>query len=166
MEKLRALYYDPVLMRYVSVVWNKGSDSSRDHVNMAGDQPVQRGYDDPAPGGHHWVIGSIRNDPALSPMAAQVFQEAMTGPVPGGQSFTEGHCAYNLGVDALWRAHLDQNACSLSMLTKQQAEDFVSRVKTSTDPRVRNFNFRVYEKFIRAASYGCCKGVLHDHGEF
>lgn len=102
------------------------------------------------PDGHHWVIGPIRNDPNLSPAAAQVFKGARTGPVPGGHNFGEGHSSYNKGVNDLWRNYLDQNKCNPATMTKQQAEDFVSRVKTSDDPRVRDFNRRIYEKFIRA----------------
>ena len=110
-------------------------------------------YIDPfglAPDGHHWVIGPIRNDPNLSPVAMQVFKDARTGPVPGGHNFGEGHSSYNKGVNDLWKNYLDQNKCNPASMTKQQAEDFVSRVKTSDDPRVRNFNRRIYEKFIRA----------------
>ena len=99
--------------------------------------------------GHHWVIGPIRNDPNLSPAAAQVFKDAKTGPVPGGHNFGEGHSAYK-GVNDLWKKYLDQSKLDPSAMTKQQAEDFVSRVKTCDDPRVRNFNRKIYEKFIRA----------------
>lgn len=96
------------------------------------------------------MIGPIRNDPNLSPVAAQVFKDARTGPIPGGHNFGEGHSAYNKGVKDLWTTYLDQTKCNPATMTKQQAEDFASRVKTSDDPRVRNFNRRIYEKFIRA----------------
>ena len=99
--------------------------------------------------GHHWVIGPIRNDPNLSLVAAQVFKDAKTGPVPGGHNFGEGHSAYNKGVNDLWKNYLDQNKCTPATMTKTQAEGFVSRVKTADDPRVRNFNRKIYEKFIR-----------------
>jgi RHS repeat-associated protein len=99
--------------------------------------------------GHHWVIGPIRNDPNLSSAAADVFKNARTGPVPGGHNFGDGHAAYNKGVNDLWKDYLAKTKCDPTKMTKAQAEDFVSRVKTSNDPRVRNFNRRIYEKFIR-----------------
>jgi hypothetical protein len=110
-------------------------------------------YIDPwglAPDGHHWVIGPIRNDPNLSPAAAQVFKNASTGPVPGGHNFGEGHSAYNKGVGDLWKNYLEQNKINPAAMTKPQAEEFVSRVKTCDDPRVRDFNRKLYDKFIRA----------------
>lgn len=34
-------------------------------------------------------------------------------------------------------------------LFELQAEEFISKVKTSSDPRIRNFNMRIYNKFMR-----------------
>ena len=99
--------------------------------------------------GHHWIIGPIRRDIDLSSAAKTVFENAKTGPIPGGHNFGEGHAAYNKGVKELWDQHLKQTGIQACNMTAQQAEDFVSRVKTSSDPRIRNFNLNIYNKFIR-----------------
>jgi len=99
--------------------------------------------------GHHWVIGPIRNDPNLSPEARSVFQEAKTGPVPGGHNYGEGHKEYNKGVQELYERWSRENKIDPATMTKAQAEQFVREVKQCPDPRVRNFNWRIYERFIR-----------------
>ena len=99
--------------------------------------------------GHHWVIGPIRRDPNLSSPAREVFERSKTGPIPGGHNFGEGHSGYNKGVKELWDKHLLDNRIDPSKMTGKQAEDFVSKVKGCDDPRVRNFNLRIYNKFIK-----------------
>ena len=99
--------------------------------------------------GHHWVIGPIRREPDLSVAARNIFETAKTGPIPGGHNFGEGHAAYNKGVKELWDQHLKQSGIQACNMTAGQAEEFVSKVKTSSDPPIRNFNLKIYNKFIR-----------------
>jgi hypothetical protein len=103
-----------------------------------------------SPDGHHFVIGPIRNDPSPPNDARSVFHNARTGPVAGGHNYGDGHAAYNRGVNDLWNKYLTDNKIDPSKLTKLQAEDFVRQVKNCPDPRVRDFNLRIYKKFIRA----------------
>jgi hypothetical protein len=36
-------------------------------------------------------------------------------------------------------------------MTPQQAQDFVDRVKKSQDPRIKDFNHRIYQRIINGA---------------
>lgn len=78
-----------------------------------------------------------------------MFQDAKTGPVPGGHNFGEGHKEYNKAIQELYERWLQENKIDPATMTKGQAEQFVRAVKSCPDPRIRNFNWRIYEKFIR-----------------
>ena len=99
--------------------------------------------------GHHFVTGPIRNDPVLSQVGREVFENARTGPIPGGHNYGEGHSDYNKGVKEEYDRFLRDNKIDPSKMTEAQAKEFVDRVKQSQDSRIRNFNRRIYEKFIR-----------------
>jgi hypothetical protein len=103
-----------------------------------------------APDGHHWVVGPIRRDAELSEAARRVFETAKTGPIPGGHNFGEGHADYNRGVHQLWEKHLRDTGIRKCDMTAAQAERFVTEVKTSNDPRIRTYNMKIYNKFMRA----------------
>lgn len=100
--------------------------------------------------GHHLVPQSIwRNEP-LRPETATVFDRATTGPIPGGHNFGDGHSAYNKAVKEMWdKAKAGGMNCPT--MTPSQAEDFVRQVRQSQDPRIRDFNYRIYRKIINGA---------------
>jgi RHS repeat-associated protein len=145
----RSRHYDPVLKRFIS----------EDPIGMAGGVNVYAYVEgdpvnliDPlgwAGDGHHFVTGPIRNDPNLSPQAREVFRNAKTGPIPGGHNYGEGHSQYNKGVQELYDKWLKDNRIEPSKMSKPQAEDFVRKVKSCPDPRVRDFNRKIYNKFLK-----------------
>jgi hypothetical protein len=87
--------------------------------------------------------------PCLSEAAREVFEGSTTGPIPGGHNYGEGHRDYNEGVKDLWDKHVTQNKIDPAKMTKKQAEDFVSEVKRCSDPRVRRYNLRLWDKFMK-----------------
>jgi RHS repeat-associated protein len=101
-------------------------------------------------GGHHLVVGPIRSDPSLSAAARSVFNAAATGPIPGGHNYT-GHQYYNQGVIDLWNDHLKKTGINPTNMTAQQAQDFVNEVRRCPDPRVREFNNRIYQRIFNHA---------------
>jgi len=100
--------------------------------------------------GHHLVPQAIwRNEP-LRPETARVFDRATTGPIPGGHNFGDGHSAYNKAVNEMWdKAKAGGMNCQ--SMTPNQAEDFVRQVRQSQDPRIRDFNHRIYRRIINGA---------------
>lgn len=83
--------------------------------------------------------------------ARRVFDRATTGPIPGGHNFGDGHNDYNKGVRELFENWKKEQKIDCAKMTPQQAEDLVSKVKNSSDPRIRDFNHRIYQRIINGA---------------
>ncbi len=111
-------------------------------------------YTDPfglEPVGHHFVPQSLwRNEPLL-PDTRRAFDRATTGPIPGGHNYGDGHNKYNEAVRDMYEKWKTQNKIQCETMTPKQAEDFVRQVKQSTDPRIRDFNNRIYQRIINGA---------------
>jgi hypothetical protein len=100
--------------------------------------------------GHHLVPQAIwRNEP-LRPETARVFDRATTGPIPGGHNFGDGHSAYSKAVQEMWDK-AKAGGVNCQSMTPNQAEDFVRQVRQSQDPRIRDFNHRIYRRTINGA---------------
>jgi len=101
--------------------------------------------------GHHYVPQSLwKNEPLLSE-TRRTFDRATTGPIPGGHNYGDGHSDYNKAVKELYEKWKTQNKINCETMTPKQAEDFVKTVKESNDPRIRNFNRRIYQRIINGA---------------
>jgi RHS repeat-associated protein len=101
--------------------------------------------------GHHFVPQSIWRSEALPPETRLVFDRATTGPIPGGHNYGDGHAEYNKAVKELYEKWKTQNNIKCETMTPQQAQDFVRQVRKSTDPRIRDFNYRIYQRIISGA---------------
>jgi len=100
--------------------------------------------------GHHLVPQSIWRGEPLRPETARVFDRATTGPIPGGHNFGDGHPAYNKAVREMWD-RMKAGGTDCSKMTPSQADDFVRQVRQSQDPRIRDFNHRIYRRIINGA---------------
>ncbi|WP_229512474.1 hypothetical protein [Massilia sp. AB1] len=101
--------------------------------------------------GHHFVPQSLwRNEP-LPEATRRVFDRATTGPIPGGHNYGDGHSDYNKAVRELYEKWKSQNNIQCAKMTPQQADDFINQVKRSQDPRIRNFNHRIFQRIINGA---------------
>ena len=100
--------------------------------------------------GHHLVPQSVWRSETLLPETARVFDRATTGPIPGGHNFGDGHSAYNKAVREMWD-RMKAGGTECSKMTPSQAEEFVRQVRQSQDPRIRDFNHRIYRRIINGA---------------
>ncbi len=144
--------YDPRTARW----------TAKDPIGFAGGDTSLYGYVegnpiskiDPlglAPDGHHWAIGSIRNDPNLTAEARKVFQDAKTGWYGERHGWDKGHSEYNKGVTDLW----NKNNYDPSKMTKAQAEDFINQIKRSNDSRIAGYRKTIIQRCLR---YGMGRG--------
>ncbi len=101
--------------------------------------------------GHHFVPQSIFKNEPLLPDTRRAFDRATTGPIPGGHNYGDGHNKYNEAVREQYDKWKAQNNIKCETMTPKQAEDFVRQVKQSTDPRVRDFNNRIYQRIMNGA---------------
>lgn len=98
------------------------------------------------PGGHHFVPREIFQKESLKPETRKVFEEGATGPLRGQiHRGGEGHDIYNRAVkEALDRFKAENQIVRSEDMTPEQARRFLDDVKRSSDPRIRNFNMRIY----------------------
>jgi RHS repeat-associated protein len=103
------------------------------------------------PVGHHFVPQSLWKNEPLLPDTRRVFDRATTGPIPGGHNYGDGHNKYNEATKEMYEKWKTQNKIQCETMTPKQADDFVRQVKQSTDPRIRDFNNRIYQRIINGA---------------
>jgi hypothetical protein len=103
------------------------------------------------PVGHHLVPQSLWRSEPLPAATRQVFDRATTGPIPGGHNFGDGHKPYNDAVGEKYEQYKAQNKIKCESMTPQQAQNFVNQVRASTDPRIRDFNQRIYARITQGA---------------
>lgn len=98
------------------------------------------------PGGHHFVPRVVFGKEPLKAETRKVFEEGATGPLRGQiHRGGEGHDLYNQAVkDAFERFKAKNKIARSEDMTPEHAKKFLDEVKRSSDPRIRNFNMRIY----------------------
>jgi hypothetical protein len=97
--------------------------------------------------GHHFVHQSLYRDLPLRPETRRVFEEATTGPLRGQRhGWSRDHDRYNQGVAEHFERFLQSNGLKPEELTPDQARTFVQEVQSSADPRIRDFNMRIFRQ--------------------
>ncbi|MEI2678865.1 MAG: RHS repeat-associated core domain-containing protein [Burkholderiaceae bacterium] len=99
--------------------------------------------------GHHYVPRAVWTNEDLSAETRAVFNRATTGPIPGGHNYGDGHRAYNDAVKEMWEKYKKTNPCE--KMTPADAQRFVDMVRSSQDPRIKQFLHRIYMKIVNGA---------------
>jgi hypothetical protein len=98
-------------------------------------------------GGHHFVPREIFDNEPLRSETRTVFEQNVTGPLKGGlHQNSKEHYIYNKAVYEHYRRFLRDNGIRSEDMTADQARKFVEEIKRSTDPRVRDFNLKIYRQ--------------------
>ncbi len=102
--------------------------------------------------GHHWVPQSIWRNAELPADTARVFDRSVTGPLPDGSrhGWDKGHSEYNKGVRDLWNNWLKEKNIDPKHMTPRQADDFINKVHSCGDPRVRDYAVNVKKVLFRS----------------
>jgi RHS repeat-associated protein len=138
LQMLGLRHYDPVVGRFLNP----------DPIGHAGGLNLY-GYvdNDPVNGvdpsglqgvGHHYVPQSLFNSAGLPADVVAFFDQATTGPIPGGHNYS-GHGSYNKAVRAMWNDYLKRYGINPRHMTVAQAERFLYAVKKSRNPLIRDF---------------------------
>jgi hypothetical protein len=101
-------------------------------------------------GGHHFVHQSLYNKLPLPAETRKVFDQATSGPLGDSSSnrYDKPHRIYNGAVKELFEKFIANNEIEPSRMTPDQARDFLDHVVKSPDPRIRDFNKRIYMREI------------------
>jgi hypothetical protein len=68
---------------------------------------------------------------------------------PTGNKFDKLHQEYNKAVEDALDRFLDRNKIRGDQMTPDQARSFAQEVKTSRDPKIREFNMRIWMREFR-----------------
>ncbi len=97
------------------------------------------------PDGHHFVHHSLYSKLPLPPETRKVFDEAKTGRLyatpPHG--WDREHAIYNKAVEEHFYRFIANNNIQIERMTPDQAQQFVSEIKSSNDTRIRDFNTKI-----------------------
>ena len=100
-------------------------------------------------GGHHFVPGAVFRRLPLKPETMAVFESARTGPLNAApHGWSPEHAAYNEAIAEAFRQFLDKNEIEPEDMTPAQAQEFIYEVIGSSDPRIRDFNLKLYRREI------------------
>lgn len=99
-------------------------------------------------GGHHYVSRKLFESVPLREDTRKVFEDAASGPLsdPAVNLFSRPHREYNNAVGESFRAFLAERGIESKDVTPAQARDFLYEILRSNDPRIRNFNMRIFEQ--------------------
>jgi len=129
--------------------WTSGGEGGSPVGDEEGDhellpenaQPVQ---------GHHYTPRELFEGYDLRPEVRRFFEDDVTGKLLGGRhTWTREHKVYNEAVIEKFEAFLAEKSVSSKELTLDQAKEFSDKlVKESNDPRIRDFNFKIFIREI------------------
>jgi len=100
--------------------------------------------------GHHYVARQVYKDRRLSGETRKVFEDATSGKLEDKRTnvFDSSHRAYNKAVNEQFDQFLTKNNITEEQMTPDQARQFLGEIVTSRDPRIRNFNMRIWMREI------------------
>ena len=129
----------------------KGTAEGGQWSGGAGTEPPNtEPSENPKSRGHHLVPGKLYRNEPLQPETRKVFEQAATGPLGGPHGFSGEHAEYNDAViEAFARFKADNGISHSEDVTPEQAEKFVDEVRRSPDPRIRNFNVKIFRQQFR-----------------
>lgn len=161
--KLATARFETALVRYVRACqkagfrsdqprWPKGNEQGGQWSGGAGtEEPSTGPSENPKSRGHHLVPGEIYRNEPLQPETRRVFEQMTTGPLEGEtHGYSKGHKEYNEAVKDSFERFKAQNGIARSEdVTPEQAKKFVDEIRASSDPRIRNFNMKIFRQQFR-----------------
>jgi hypothetical protein len=132
--------------------WPKRTPQGGRWSGGAGAEPPQTGPSrNPRSRGHHFIPGELYRREPLKPETRKVFEDAVTGPLRGQQhGNSEEHQNYSRAVrEAFDRFKSRNGIVRPEDMTPERAKKFVDEVRDSKDPRIHNFNMKIYMREIR-----------------
>jgi hypothetical protein len=101
------------------------------------------------PGKHHFVPQAVYKKYPLRPETRKVFEDDTTAPLRAERhGWSKEHRIYNDAVDEDFKRNLRELGIPSEEMTPEQAQKFLDRVKRSADPRIRDYNLRIYRREI------------------
>ena len=100
---------------------------------------------------HHYMPWANFRDLPLKPETRRVFVDATSGPLADTRvnRWSPEHAAYNDAVNEAFQAFLKSNNITAEQMTPEQADEFIDEIFFSRDPRIRNFNRRIWSEAFR-----------------
>lgn len=127
----------------------EGGGTNRDSSGTSAQKP-QKIAASSRPDGHHFVPRGVYDNLPLSSETRKVFDEAKTGRLYSDRhGWSHEHDQYNKAVRESLNNFLEENGITPEQMTPDQARSFADRVKKSSDPRIRQFNMRIYMREIQ-----------------
>lgn len=102
-----------------------------------------------AANGHHFVPAAVATakDLHLSDEAIRAFDREKTGPLLGRRhGWSPEHAVYNSAVRERLDQFLAERGIRPQDMTAAQAREFAASIRSSTDPRIRDFNLQIYRR--------------------
>ena len=97
--------------------------------------------------GHHFVPRAIFGREPLQPDARRIFENEKTGRLLGGSHFYDhAHIRYNQAVKEKFDQFLSERGIRAQDMSASQAREFAASIRSSTDPRIRDFNLRIFRR--------------------
>ncbi len=161
--QIAALRFETALIRYAydcrkagfrsdQPRWPKGTDEGGRWSGGAGAEPPgAEPSANPKSRGHHLVPGELYRNESLSAETRRVFEQTTTGPLSGEtHGYDKAHGDYNKAVRESFERFKTENGIARSEdVTPEHARKFVDEIRASSDPRIRNFNMKIYRQQFR-----------------
>jgi hypothetical protein len=98
--------------------------------------------------GQHYVSRKVFENKPLREDTRRVFEDAASGPLsdPTVNLYSKPHREYNRAVDEAFENFLAERGIESKNMTPAQARDFLHGVLRSNDPRIHDFNMRIFEQ--------------------
>jgi RHS repeat-associated protein len=142
-------YYDPSTGRLLT---RDPIKDGRNWYNYCDNNPISlTDADGLKPKGHHFVPREVFGKGQVSSEAAEIFDAATTGEIPGGHGWDKEHKAYNEAVKEEFAKYCKEKGIDPKKMTKSQAKAFLNRILNSKDARIAGFLSKIYAKIGRAA---------------
>jgi hypothetical protein len=100
--------------------------------------------------GHHYVPGELYRNEPLQPDTRRVFEKAKTGALLSERHRNSvAHMEYNRAVITEFKAFLNARGIEPEQMTPDQARTFTQQILSSRDPRIFDFNLRIWRQELR-----------------